>query len=70
MQHFTRSEMGSYIRTLRKQFRLNQTQLAEKIGVSKRCIINIESGHTKTRPYILNAVLRYFGVSIDYKIIE
>ena len=61
----TPTDLGAIIRDSRKKLRLDQKSLADKIGVSREWIIDIEKG--KPRAHI-GLVLRAFnalGVALD-----
>jgi DNA-binding XRE family transcriptional regulator len=40
-------DLGSKIHTIRKQCKINQDQLAEKVGLTRTSIVNIEKGRQK-----------------------
>lgn len=54
---YTRKELGEYVKSRRKYFKLSQDRVAEMAKVSRQCIGRIEKGEN-TFPYILNAVLK------------
>ena len=60
--------IGSRIRAAREEKRLTQEALAEKVGMSKNAISNIESGVVE--PYFKNIILitQVLDISIDYLI--
>lgn len=45
---------------------LNQTEFAQKIGVSQKTISNYLSGETEPTLSILCKMAEFFGVSLDY----
>lgn len=45
---------------------LNQTELAQQIGVSQKTISNYLSGETEPTLSVLCKIAKFFGVSLDY----
>lgn len=62
------SERGKRIRALRKKAPMSQALLAEKLGVSKRTIINYETG--KTDPSLETTMKIANVLGIDHDLIE
>lgn len=58
--------MGLRIAQRRKELRLTQEQLAEKIGVSLQTISNIELGKKAVRPENLANLCLHLDISADY----
>ena len=56
-----KSDIGILIRLLRKQEKLTQEELAEKLGLSRMTIKNIESGQNATLETFFK-ILRHFDV--------
>jgi len=54
------------LRSLRKEKKLTQAKLAEKIGVSKVTISEYESGDKTPKVSVLQNIADYFEVSTDY----
>ena len=59
------SGFGSNLRRLRTERGLNQTQLAESIGVVQSHIANIEVGGKNPSIEILTKLSAFFGVGYD-----
>lgn len=58
--------MGVRIAQKRKELRLTQEQLAEKMGVSLQTVSCIELGKKAVRPENLAKLCVYLGVTADY----
>ena len=58
-------KLGDNIQKLRKDFKLSQEQLAEKIDVTRQTISNWELGETSPNPEQLKLLSKALGVSID-----
>lgn len=58
--------MGIRIAQRRKELRLTQEQLAEKLGLSLQSISCIELGKKAVRPENLANLCTYLGVTADY----
>ena len=52
----------------RKKLKLNQTELAEKLGIKRSAINRYENGHAYPSIDILLKMSELFGVSVDYLI--
>jgi transcriptional regulator with XRE-family HTH domain len=59
-------ETGKRIKQLRKENKLTQEQLAEKIGVSSRQVRAFESGENGASIDVLVALTEFFNTSLDY----
>lgn len=57
--------LGDRIMNLRKNQKLSQEQLAEKISVTRQTISNWELGDTNPNPEQLKMLSKQFGISID-----
>lgn len=57
---------GDRLRQLRKEFNLTQTQLADKISLSKANVSKYESNSIEPNLQTLRLLSKFFGVSIDY----
>ncbi len=57
--------IGTNIYTLRKEKKLTQAQLAEKLGVSEQAISKWENGQCAPDVSLFPIIADYFGVSID-----
>lgn len=53
------------IRELRKEKRLKQAVLAEKVGIFQSEISEIETGERKPNVYLAKKIARALGVSLD-----
>lgn len=60
------SKMGNRIRELRTSKSLSQEQLADKLGVTKQAISQMERGVRKPSMEMLDALCDFFNVSADY----
>ena len=58
--------LNEKIKELRVANGINQVVLAEKIGVSKQCVSNWESGYIQPSIDMLVRLARMFSVSTDY----
>lgn len=58
-------KLGDNIQKLRKDLKLSQEQLAEKIDVTRQTISNWELGETSPNPEQLKLLSKALGVSID-----
>lgn len=56
--------LADYVKQMRKQFRLTQTDLSEKAGVGLRFIRELEQGKQTLRLDKVNQVLNLFGSEI------
>lgn len=60
-------KVGERIRDARKEIKLTQAQLAEKIGVSRVCIMTIENSDDPNMTVkTAKALSRVLGKSLDY----
>lgn len=57
---------GKRLRQLRNEFNLTQTQLAEKISLSKANVSKYEADSVEPNLQTLRLLSKFFGVSIDY----
>jgi transcriptional regulator with XRE-family HTH domain len=59
-------QLGERIRTLREEYRYQQKEIAEKLGVSPQAFSNYENG--KREPDLLTVLrlAKLFNVSVDY----
>lgn len=60
------SKMGNRIRELRTNMSLSQEQLADKLGVTKQAISQMERGVRKPSMDMLDTLCDFFNVSADY----
>ena len=59
------SSQRSLLVQCRKALGLSQRELAEKLGVYKLSIYNIESGTCRPTPVLLNQLCRVLGLEFD-----
>jgi HTH-type transcriptional regulator/antitoxin HipB len=59
------SELGALIRGRRRQLGLDQSALAEKVGVSRQWIIEIEKGKPRAAIGLILRTLNALGVLLD-----
>lgn len=64
-REFNMMKIATFIKAKRKQIGLNQTEFAEKTGISLVVLRKIEQGHTNIMLDGLIQVLRMFGTTID-----
>lgn len=57
-------DIGAFVSTVRGQAGLTQAQLAERAGVGRRFVNELETGHTTLFVERLAAVLRELGVEV------
>ena len=58
--------LGQRIQQLRKQHKISQVELAEKVEISKSQMIRYETKGVQPPADVLNNFAEVFGVSIDY----
>lgn len=58
--------VGDRLRKAREVSGMDQGQLAEAMGVSRRTVSNNESGHVKPRVIVIRAWAMATGVSVDW----
>lgn len=61
-----RNKVPERIRMLRTEARMNQTQLAARVSVTRQTISNYESGKRECSIDLLIALADCFQVSVDY----
>lgn len=61
----TPAELGAVIRDRRKQLKLDQSAFAQKIGVSRQWVIEIERGHARAELALVLRALDALGITID-----
>jgi HTH-type transcriptional regulator/antitoxin HipB len=59
------SELGALIRSRRRQLGLEQSALAEKVGVSRQWIIGIEKGKSRAAIGLILRTLNALGIFLD-----
>ena len=58
-------QIGLKVQALRKSQNLTQEDLAEKVGVSWRTILNLETGRTVPKLELIYNIAQIFQISID-----
>jgi y4mF family transcriptional regulator len=61
----TPDEFGAVIRDRRKQLKLNQAAFAERIGVSRQWIIELEHGHPRAELGLVLRALDALNIRLD-----
>lgn len=61
----TPADLGAVIRDRRKQLKLDQATFAERIGVSRQWVIEIERGHPRAELGLVLRALDALGIQID-----
>ena len=59
------SELGGLIRETRRQLGLDQGELAQKVGVSRQWIIEIEKGKPRAAVGLILRTLNALGICLD-----
>jgi HTH-type transcriptional regulator / antitoxin HipB len=59
------SELGGLIRETRRQLGLDQGELAQKVGVSRQWIIEIEKGKPRAAIGLILRTLNALGICLD-----
>ena len=59
------SELGALIRGRRRQMGLDQSELGEKVGVSRQWIIEIEKGKPRAAVGLILRTLNALGIILD-----
>ena len=65
-ENFLKSDIGNKIKSLRKQKKVTQQELADKIGLNRATISNYEVGRRTPHLPELQLFADYFGVGLDY----
>lgn len=58
--------LGPRVKALRKEMKLTQQTLGEKVGLKKAAISQIENGNNAPSNEVLNKMTDVFGVTADY----
>ena len=56
--------LSTLVKTMRKEYRLTQTELAEKFGVGLRFVRDLEQGKATLRLDKVNQILNLFGYEV------
>lgn len=62
----TDTTLGNRLRTLRRERRITQSDVASAVGVSRSHLATIERGHDNPGRETLMALADFFGVSMDW----
>jgi HTH-type transcriptional regulator/antitoxin HipB len=65
MQIRTAKDIGALIRDQRKKQQLDQTKLAEKVGVNRRWVLEIERGKPRAEVGLVLKTLNALGLSLS-----
>jgi HTH-type transcriptional regulator/antitoxin HipB len=65
MRTRTAKDLGAIIRDRRKQLKLDQATFANRIGVSRQWIIEVERGHPRAELGLVLRALDELGLKID-----
>lgn len=63
----TPADLGLTIRDRRKQMGLAQQTLADRVGVSRQWIVEVEAGKSRAEIGLILRTLRELGVQLDVK---
>lgn len=58
--------LGEHIKTLRKERKLQQKQVAIEVGIDQSNYSKIENGKREPSVYVLKKLADLFGVTVDY----
>jgi len=58
-------KLGSIIRVTREQTGMKQKELANKLGITPRHLMNIENGHRRPSCVLLFQIIQTLSISID-----
>jgi len=61
----TPADLGALIRDHRTRLGLDQKSLAEKVGVSRQWIVDVEKGKTRAEIGLLLRTVRALGIALD-----
>jgi HTH-type transcriptional regulator/antitoxin HipB len=59
------ADLGSAIRERRKQLGLDQSELAEQVGVSRQWVVEVEKGKPRAEVGLILRTLRALGIRLD-----
>ncbi|MDM8365810.1 helix-turn-helix domain-containing protein [Bacillus thuringiensis] len=58
--------LGTRVKALRKEMKLTQQSLGEKVGLKKSSMSELENGHNAPSNEVLTKLTEVFGVTADY----
>lgn len=61
------NELGKMIRVLRRQQNMTQGALADRIGLSRTSVVNIEAGNQTLTEHTINAIANALGYRLLIK---
>ena len=61
----TATDLGAFIRERRVKLGMDQSDLAEKAGTSRKWIVEVEQGKQRAEIGLVLRTLKTFGVSLD-----
>ena len=61
----TPTDLGAIIRDRRKELKLNQAELAQRVGTSRQWIIGIEKGRARAELGLVLRTLEALGLRLD-----
>ncbi len=61
----TPADLGAAIRDRRRQLKLNQAALAQRIGVSRQWVIEMERGHSRAELGLVLRALAALNIRVD-----
>jgi HTH-type transcriptional regulator/antitoxin HipB len=68
MRMRTATDLGAFIRERRTKLGMDQVELAEKAGTSRKWLIEVEQGKPRAEIGLILRTLKTLGVSIDLQI--
>lgn len=57
--------LGRQVRSAREQARLTQEELAQRLGLTRTSVTNIEQGRQKIQVHTLYAIADAFGINVE-----
>jgi transcriptional regulator with XRE-family HTH domain len=70
MQIHTTRELGELVRTRRRELRLTQGALAERIGATRQWVVALETGRPRLELGLTLRALASLGVTLDLRVNE
>jgi y4mF family transcriptional regulator len=61
----TPADLGAVVRARRKQLKLNQAAFAERVGVSRQWVIELEHGHARAELGLVLRALDALDIRLD-----